>query len=442
VKIKSFQAKRVHGYLDFEIVFNKNINFLVGGNGSGKTTALRLINAVLGPNFRDLILIPFDDALLMVEDGGEAIFVAAATEGDYKTLQVSGSSEKIVLPLFRDYELEQLIRSQEKLDELVTEYNRRFAEHAVIKKLSTMVAPIFLGLDRKSDRGTSGSQDHFVGDRWKRSTSDRERVAKRFARASANSGLLETEQLVQDAYGRLRELEDVQALTLRDSVLLSAFKFTDYSTESVSQGVWKDRGLLPKRKKEIKEALSKIGVKDSRLGSQLDKFFDRLTTFAASTEARPQDLAWALLNKAQIDRMHEIVEIIDEHKSKVDQIFEPINRFLSTINGFYRESNKALELDSVGRISITRAGGTSSLEGLSSGELQLLVIFAHVLLNRTDAVPDRVFIIDEPELSLHLSWQERFSETIFALTPETQFIMATHSPDIVGDNKSSVIRCR
>jgi predicted ATP-dependent endonuclease of OLD family len=60
------------------------------------------------------------------------------------------------------------------------------------------------------------------------------------------------------------------------------------------------------------------------------------------------------------------------------------------------------------------------------------VLIANVMLNRYTSI-SRVIIIDEPEISLHLKWQEKFSETILAINPETQFILATHSPDIVGE---------
>lgn len=39
--IKSFYAEGVYGYLDFAMEFNSDISFITGGNGSGKTTALK-----------------------------------------------------------------------------------------------------------------------------------------------------------------------------------------------------------------------------------------------------------------------------------------------------------------------------------------------------------------------------------------------------------------
>jgi predicted ATP-binding protein involved in virulence len=44
-----------------------------------------------------------------------------------------------------------------------------------------------------------------------------------------------------------------------------------------------------------------------------------------------------------------------------------------------------------------------------------------------DRVPDLV-LIDEPEQHLHVSWQGAFLGALRALSPPTQFIVATHSP--------------
>lgn len=69
------------------------------------------------------------------------------------------------------------------------------------------------------------------------------------------------------------------------------------------------------------------------------------------------------------------------------------------------------------------------MEALSSGEKQILIIFANSILRSSRG---KVFIIDEPELSLHLSWQERFIDDIKKLKTGSQFIFATHSPEIIA----------
>ena len=49
-----------------------------------------------------------------------------------------------------------------------------------------------------------------------------------------------------------------------------------------------------------------------------------------------------------------------------------------------------------------------------------------------DRTSPGIFIVDEPELSLHLGWQEIFVSSIREASPNTQFILATHSPTIIG----------
>src|SRR5690606_11602866 len=106
---------------------------------------------------------------------------------------------------------------------------------------------------------------------------------------------------------------------------------------------------------------------------------------------------------------------------------------LNTVNSFYKDSSKKLEIDAVGQLVVHRPNGSiCTIEGLSSGERQLLVIFAHSFFNRPNS-KNQVFIIDEPELSLHLGWQEKFSETISSINPNSQYILATHSPEIIGN---------
>ena len=65
---------------------------------------------------------------------------------------------------------------------------------------------------------------------------------------------------------------------------------------------------------------------------------------------------------------------------------------------------------------------------LSSGEKQLLVILLTVLLE--DNKP-YVLLMDEPEISLHVEWQQKLVNIICALNPHAQIILTTHSPAVI-----------
>jgi len=47
-----------------------------------------------------------------------------------------------------------------------------------------------------------------------------------------------------------------------------------------------------------------------------------------------------------------------------------------------------------------------------------------------------MIIIEEPELSLHISWQNKFINDLKDVTAmnSVSIIIATHSPDIINDN--------
>ena len=444
--VKKFMAESVFGYLDFNISFNEDTSFLVGGNGSGKTTALKLMNALVNPNFKELIQIPFSVVSLEVEDRGKAIIVSASTQENGITLKISSIDDELILPSYGNAEFDYYSHRRDKLEELLEEVNRRHADHPIVKEIAEIDSPIFLGLDRRREDSIGLSDDYYVErESWMHKKSNRASRARRLIKGSIGVSLMETEMLVQNSYKRMRELEDKHSSRLRDSILLSVFQYTNFESEDIGTDLnaWKEKSGLLERQKEIKYALSNIGINDSRLSEEVDKFFHEITTLFEQLQSSEKGLSveW-LLNKAQIERMSRIVEIIDEHKSKVDKLFKPINDFLNTVNDFYVDSNKNLEVDTVGQLFVSRPDGSKcTIEGLSSGERQLLVIFAHSFFHR-HSDKKTVFIIDEPELSLHLGWQEKFAETIFSISPNSQYIMATHSPEIVGENKHKAVRCR
>jgi len=445
VIVKGFYAEKVFGYLDFDIKFNQDVSFLVGGNGSGKTTALKLMNALVNPNFKELIQIPFSFCSLTVIVEKQEVVISAKTEEDNIYLSISDCDTSIVLPTYSRSEVDYYTRREDKFDELIEDINRRNIEHPVVKTISKLDSPIFLGLDRRRENSNLKQDYYHEREVWLHHKVVKSGGTRRFIKGSIGASLMDTEMLVQNSYRRIRELENRQSHKLRDKILLSSFQFSKFDQDDLTPDIdkWKEREGLLARKKEINDAISNIVGKDSSLSDEVDKFFKGMTQLFEVMEQNKEGFAieW-LLNKAQIERMASIVDIIDEHKSKIDKLYKPINDFLDTVNDFYQDSNKQLIVDTVGQIIVKRPDGNEcTIEGLSSGERQLLVIFAHAFFNR-QSNKRNVFIIDEPELSLHLGWQEMFAETIFSISPNSQFILATHSPEIVAGNKNKAVKCR
>lgn len=75
---------------------------------------------------------------------------------------------------------------------------------------------------------------------------------------------------------------------------------------------------------------------------------------------------------------------------------------------------------------------------MSSGEKQIVVFFAYLVFKAND-YKGGTFIIDEPELSLHLRWQRSFCQSIVDAAPGLQMIFATHAPEIIGPYRNRCV---
>lgn len=77
---------------------------------------------------------------------------------------------------------------------------------------------------------------------------------------------------------------------------------------------------------------------------------------------------------------------------------------------------------------------------LSSGEQQILLLFSKMVAG---AGTSDVLLIDEPEISLHVRWQQLLP-TCFSLIAQelsTQLIIATHSPTLISNAQDNISHC-
>jgi energy-coupling factor transporter ATP-binding protein EcfA2 len=139
------------------------------------------------------------------------------------------------------------------------------------------------------------------------------------------------------------------------------------------------------------------------------------------------------MNKPQFDRLTEILGYFEKYTNDIQKVSEPISQYIEITNSYLRDSNKALEFDETGYLCVNiKDYEKQPITSLSSGESQIVVIITHLAFNPA-AQRANVFIVDEPELSLHLRWQELFVDSVRAVNPDLQVILATHSPSIILD---------
>lgn len=117
------------------------------------------------------------------------------------------------------------------------------------------------------------------------------------------------------------------------------------------------------------------------------------------------------------------------YPSETKRVNSRIENFYKLVNNFFVETKKSIDIDKDKNTIVfkTKSGETLQLSDLSAGEKQLLYLLLTVFL--MDEKP-AILLLDEPELSLHITWQEKLLDALQKLNPACQIIMTTHSPSI------------
>lgn len=127
----------------------------------------------------------------------------------------------------------------------------------------------------------------------------------------------------------------------------------------------------------------------------------------------------------------DLINSIAEYVSRNYNLAESIIIFKDIVNDIFM--NKTLVIPPTGKIGVYMQNGTAlPLQKLSSGEKQILIIFYTLLFH---AAPGSVVILDEPENSLHVGWQQKLGNVFLDIcrVRNIQMIVATHSPQVIHD---------
>jgi predicted ATP-binding protein involved in virulence len=125
------------------------------------------------------------------------------------------------------------------------------------------------------------------------------------------------------------------------------------------------------------------------------------------------------------------IEDTEAKLSVFDDLARKMSLFKEIINKQF--SNKSIEVKkSKGFVFKFKNGKVLTPEKLSSGE-QHEVIINYELLFKTEE--NSIILIDEPEISLHIMWQEEIITNLLRIAElnKLNIIVATHSPQIIDD---------
>ncbi|MEQ9413305.1 MAG: AAA family ATPase [Cyclobacteriaceae bacterium] len=439
MELKNFKATNVHGYLNYNINFNPRLTFLIGINGTGKTSVLKLILGLISPSFNYLNSIEFDTAELTCRDKSDIDIIIKASmnfNSNYLDLYLKngeveyiGSFEKTNFTLLNN---EHSDEANEKLRGLI----ERFDQQEIVKEIKSLTTPLFLGLDRRVYEGQQI-------DRMRHSWLIRRRYGNFPQNDPLNISLIDIQEVIYDYMRLIASKQPKINEEFKNKILLQSFEFL----ETQEFNLWKDARELTDKRKKASDAFNNLNIEG--ISTHLTKFFDKLTeTLNQFNEVQKKRNSKSNIqqkeieviqkwfnNQPQLRRIDELIEFNQAYQDEVSKLYLPIEQTKDIINKFFNESKKKLQIDTQGELNIEFANGKiAKLYELSSGEKQIITMLGHLIFFEERFKSDTgIFIIDEPEVSLHLAWQEIFVNSILEASPKTQFILATHSPAILNE---------
>jgi predicted ATP-dependent endonuclease of OLD family len=130
--------------------------------------------------------------------------------------------------------------------------------------------------------------------------------------------------------------------------------------------------------------------------------------------------------------------LLTERSLRHREIFSKIREFERSVNIFLDDKRLVVNEKLSGNRGIYIYSANNrpmTLSALSSGERQVLtMIFCASRL----AVDRGIFLVDEPELSLHVDWQRSILGEVVRQAEGRQVIACTHSPEVGADHYDSV----
>lgn len=412
---------------------------IYGPNGVGKTRFLETIDALANLKIAKLGKLPFESAMLQFADGW--------------TLMVA--RERVVIQSLLDTSLDDAF-AQEVVRELVHHYGAEIEGGEVDALVFRLIAPDGSSIDAQPiPLGMLGDGE------LSELVSSLLRHGKTPMRAPAHL-LRRLRHTVGRASGSLSALPDelIAFIDTLDVRLIETHRLATADVEERAGG--KDsvsRPTVEAQSDLIKALLDDDLSNSSRVGQQLDSTFparmleagERATLSQEEIRSRLEDqqrrrarieqLTPLGLNKTIPLPPGDLTEgqrsVLELYLSDADaklqtfaQTVEKINMLEGIVNS--RLLGKVLTVNADEGIVVRRRrdGEPIPLVALSSGEQHEIILLFNLLFSVRGG---GLVLIDEPEISLHIAWQQKFIADVLKIADFIgfQFVIATHSPQII-----------
>ena len=414
MKIKRIKVEGLFHIFTHELIFNENVTIIMGENGVGKTVTLNLIDAIFNARFDILMGIDFSKITVTFLHETWIIERSVKTkDNDDLTYLVITTSKKGTSSFKIDSEmlLPRLPSYLQRIDSN-TWYNIRtnsyYNNHTVYERY-----------------GMYAKKKEYVIPSWYRNQMDKNRVK-----------MIRTQRLISSvntgegqSFLTVNVYSNDLAKQIQDEISIAGLYGADLDRSFPVRLMKHMKGHKNYSSSEIFNDLRELEVYRHQLSgvgllseTEQNTFDDELTS------------ALDKLNETMLSVMHLYVKDSWEKLRKYDSIYKKLSVLNDIINTRFK--HKRFSIDSRKGFVFQPEEELSKeipLEKLSSGEQNELVLF-YELLFKCDSKD--LILIDEPEISLHLTWLQAMIGDFKRITKENgaSLLIATHSPDFIGDN--------
>jgi predicted ATPase len=419
-KIESVIIENFWGDKTVTLNFNDDVNFLIGVNGSGKTTIINLIAACLNADFATLDKAQFSrirvDFFFDIEKKKDKTYIEVVkkekSDSPYPNIIFN-----IKLPI------ETKARTF-RLNELEEEMRFRYPHELRRQRIH---------MSGQLNRDINLSLQSFVNLTWLsiHRTSRSHNQEEKSLESSIDQKIKELSSDLIKYFGVLDKRYSIETEKFQKNVFLSLIE-----GENQTNLLQTDDLDSEKEKDSLRQIFLLFNLQETEFSKQLDRHFngfdDAKKTLEETKKIELNKLSFLLGTR----RIHSIVQEWVSLNEKKNNINKPKITFIEELNKLFQR--KELFINEKNELFVrTQSGKEFNLINLSSGEKQLLIILGESLLQENRS---HIYIADEPELSLHVDWQEKLVGSLKGVNPNSQIIFATHSPDIVGVHSKSVIK--